>query len=216
MHASNPARFRASYQAIANKVRITRFDNPQANYLDLLYRWLLSEKSGKWLLIIDNTDDINFLRPSHDRTGNKVYEFSVIRYLPQRARGAILFTSRNSQAAFAAVGQAEYVITIPVMTEIEAQKLIEKKIPNGRGDATHRISLAHQLDLLPLAISQAAAYIACSRRMTIKKYLDLIQQQRWYTRSDVDRGGCWPSTRSGSTKLYHTNIGSIFLADQVA
>jgi len=55
------ARFGQSYRDIADKVKISERQSPNANIFKLVYNWLQDCKIGKWLLILDNFDDARFL-----------------------------------------------------------------------------------------------------------------------------------------------------------
>ncbi|MCJ1428558.1 hypothetical protein MMC29_006468 [Sticta canariensis] len=57
IHASNAVRFEQAYRNIAVKVEIPGRDDPKANVVRLVYDWLCDEKSGQWLMILDNADD---------------------------------------------------------------------------------------------------------------------------------------------------------------
>jgi hypothetical protein len=44
---------------VAGECKVPGFDDPKANYLALIKAWLSSERSGKWLMIMDNSLDCN-------------------------------------------------------------------------------------------------------------------------------------------------------------
>jgi hypothetical protein len=70
VHASNAARFKQSFRDIANYIKISGRQNPQADIFQLVYNWLYNEKKGKWALILDNIDNTGFLvAPSTDQDG---------------------------------------------------------------------------------------------------------------------------------------------------
>ena len=176
VYASNPARFSTSYKDIAVELCLPGFDDPKTNQLDLVARWLLSQSSGWWLVILDNADDEEFCHAVHDSDRASQYDFVIIRYLPQRPGGTTLVTSRNRSAAFALVGQANRLIDVKPMNEMEARALMDKKIASQLGSEEERVKLANALGYIPLAITQAAAYISKRYRMTIAKYFALLQK----------------------------------------
>lgn len=115
--------------------------------------WL--EQRGNILLVYDNTPDMSILRE----------------YLPDK--GHIIITSRNYKLPD--------VIEVDVMTEKEATKLLDKLIPkkikqNKAYDKDLK-KLAKELGYLPLALSQAGAYIA-ENMLTIAGYLSLYNTER--------------------------------------
>ena len=124
VHASNSTRFQASYKAIAVELRLPGFDDPKVDQLNAVYQWLLSESSGQWLLILDNVDDVDLVRPSHDKTRVGQHGSNISQYLPQRDGGAILITSRDRDAAFSLVNQADRLIDIKPMSKSEARSLV--------------------------------------------------------------------------------------------
>ena len=140
-----------------------------------MFRWLLSESSGKWLLILDNADDVSFVRPDHSKDHAAQHEFTMAQYLPQRDGGAILITSRDKHAAFALAGKSNCILRVEPMSQSEAKTLIDKKIPPELGTSNERDSLASKLEYIPLAITQAAAYITRRERMTIAKYMHYLE-----------------------------------------
>ena len=183
MHASNAARFLASYKTIASELRLRGFNNRKTNPLDLVFRWLLSESSGRWLLILDSADDVDFARPDHREYRAARYDFTIAQYLPQRAGGAVLITSRDHNTAFALVCRSDHIIRIEPMNRHEARTLIDKKIPIPLGSDDERDRLASTLEYIPLAITQAAAYITRKQRMSIAKYLGFLG-------TEEDDGAC--------------------------
>lgn len=46
VHASSAARFEESYKMIAERVRLTGWDEPKADILGMVYRWLSEENNG--------------------------------------------------------------------------------------------------------------------------------------------------------------------------
>ncbi|KAK8029001.1 hypothetical protein PG991_006057 [Apiospora marii] len=123
------------------------------------------------------------VRPTSQRirlaqpTAQKV---NLLDYLPRGPTGTVLWTSRDSQAS-SLVGR-QRAIHMDRMTSQEAETLMQmarnKNIDTEEAGATH-ILLA-ELYYLPLAISQAAAYIYRTS-MPIEKYLSEIRERkkRW-------------------------------------
>ncbi|KAH8691822.1 hypothetical protein BGW36DRAFT_280847, partial [Talaromyces proteolyticus] len=61
VHASNAARFEQSYHDIADTVKLFGRQDPKANIFKLVHNWLRDTKNGKWVMILDNVDDADFL-----------------------------------------------------------------------------------------------------------------------------------------------------------
>ncbi|KAH7340011.1 hypothetical protein BKA66DRAFT_434967, partial [Pyrenochaeta sp. MPI-SDFR-AT-0127] len=97
--------------------------------------------------------------------------------LPRQPRGKILVTSRVGHLALQLVEDHNSIIHIECMTELESTTLLGKKLRYESSYLDEGKTLIQALGYIPLAISQAAAYIACRRpRMTISKYIDLLQR----------------------------------------
>ena len=138
--------------------------NPKANVFKLVYDWLCGCKNRKWLLILDNVDDACFLYEasvlSHDEPGGDpmgTLSEPLLAYLPQSRNGSILMTTRSRDTALRLV-EPSSIITVEPMDEAHALMLFEKKL--GKDDSTDIAELASTLELMPLAIVQAATYIS--------------------------------------------------------
>ena len=97
----------------------------------------------------------------------------LLAYIPQTSNGKVLVTSRNGDAALKLVGNNQNKIAVESMSEIDALKLLKLKLGNEMSE-TDALDLVHALDRIPLAITQAAAYISQRLRMNAKKYLKLL------------------------------------------
>ncbi|KAI4125120.1 MAG: hypothetical protein LQ338_004448, partial [Usnochroma carphineum] len=182
VYASNEARFEEGYRTIADRVKLPYQDEPGADVMRLVSDWLCDEANGRWIIILDNFDDPAVLtRPYEVRlrtdAGNSTLEaISLSSFLPKSQNGSILATSRNRNAAFQLVGSDRNIITIEPMDRFHAVRLLRNKI-DGQIDEGDAIRLVQALDCMPLAISQAAAYInQRAPRMTIARYLDSFRK----------------------------------------
>ena len=130
--ASTPVRFYESFRAIATQCQLPGYDNPEEDVLNLSYQWLSSPSSGPWLLIVDNADDLDFV---FDRRASPTtrHEFTVSQYLPRRAGGLVLITSRNRTAVFHLLESSDDLVDIQRMTNGEAMALLTKRISVGKG-----------------------------------------------------------------------------------
>src|SRR5467141_4062939 len=131
---------------------------------------LSSEKTGPWLLIIDNADDMNIWTTSDGSSP------ALKTYIPQSKYGFVLFTTRNQQVATSLVGPD--VINIPKMddkiaTDLLRASLIRKDLVN---DSQTTTQLLCQLSCLPLAIIQAASYMN-QIGISVATYLSLLERQ---------------------------------------
>jgi hypothetical protein len=107
-----------------------------------------------WLLIFDNAETIDTVRP----------------YLPQGGTGKVLVTSRNEEWTRIADS-----LEIGVFSRDESVTLLRKRNPDLSDAEADR--LAGVLDDLPLAIGQAAAWLATTG-MPVDEYVHLLVSKR--------------------------------------
>src|SRR5215469_4606388 len=186
VHASSTARFEESYRNIAERAKILGRENPKVDILRLVNNWLCDEANGQWLMIVDNADNILFSSPAHENEvdDNASPDDSVdylSEFLPQSQNGSILATSRNRDVAYRITGDNRDIITVNPMDEELAVTLLCKKLQGNVNEDDAR-KLVGALDYMPLAISQAAAFISHrTPHMTVSKYLQDLQK------SEADR-----------------------------
>jgi hypothetical protein len=181
VHASTTARFEEGYRRIAERVKIDGWDKPEVDILQLVSNWMCNEANGRWVMIVDNADDPNVFFYQSANHGLAQLARSLSDFLPQSLNGSIVITSRSRDVAFRLAGRDSDIIKVKPMDQDHGLALLHKKIP-GALDTTDAIGLLQTLDYMPLAITQAAAYInQRAPRITVSKYLhDLL-------RSDKDR-----------------------------
>ena len=140
-----------------------------------------------WVLVLDNADDLGLFGVGrHSAEQSKLGAF-----VPRGPAGTVLWTSRDERISGTLVG-AQRAINVSRMTSAEAITLFETVGNRKMGvDEEDDIALLlAELDWLPLAISQAAAYTRRTRT-GIKTYLSKLQQgkRRWKAlkESEFDR-----------------------------
>ncbi len=129
-------------------------------------------------MILDNADDPTMFfntcegEQKTDADNSDHAPASLAAFLPQTQNGSVLVTSRSRDAAFRLTGSDRDIIGVEPMDERHALKLFTKKF-QGEFDDGDAKGLLQALDYMPLAISQAAAYInQRAPRITVKKYLE--------------------------------------------
>ncbi|KAJ6016208.1 Tetratricopeptide-like helical [Penicillium herquei] len=133
---------------------------------------LSQASAGKWLLVFDNADDIEmWIKPKGNTNTSPLKNI-----LPYSENGHILFTSRNRKLAVKLA--APNVLSVPDIDQNTAMEILEKSLIhlNLPYDKNAANALLEQLTFLPLAISQAAAYIN-ENDISISDYLSLLKQQ---------------------------------------
>ncbi|KAI7973725.1 hypothetical protein EIK77_000227 [Talaromyces pinophilus] len=173
IHASNAARLEEGYQRIAAVAEIPGRDDPKMNVFQLVSQWLCDESNGRWLMVLDNADDDQIFF----RGGDADRRASLVTFLPQATHGSILITSRNGLAARNLVGVDGLVIHVQPMNEVDSLALLRTRIPDNQSLAEDEQALVQALEYIPLAITQAAAYIANrSPLITASAYLRLFRE----------------------------------------
>ncbi|CAG1987975.1 unnamed protein product [Fusarium graminearum] len=194
VHAENETTFAADYKAIGTKLG---FDE-QLNGTRLLNAVRTAiEAMPKWLMIIDNADNLNLFgvgRQAQAEDETEQQGNSMRYYIPCSPQGTFLWTSRDGHIAGTLVG-ASRCIKVQSMAVDEARHLLGSTLDNTsttpemlRGAGTD--ALLEELQYLPLAISQAGAYMK-RLSMTAEEYLNHLNQgkTRWEVLkvSDTDR-----------------------------
>jgi tetratricopeptide (TPR) repeat protein len=136
----------------------------------LVGSWLSDPENGQWILILDNLDDSDLLDARQAEDSQPLRE-----YLPRSTTGSIFITTRNRQAALKLV-EFKDVINVSPMSGNDAEGLLRKKL-GVEHDEDDIADLAAELEFMPLAIAQAAAYInQKSPLCSVRQYLDEFQQ----------------------------------------
>lgn len=176
VHAETQARVEEDFRFIADTVKLSGRKNPQADIPQLVQQWLRNRENGRWLLVLDNADEASVrFNVDHDPTGATPQEGrdrALSTYLPQDSHGSILTTARNKDVARKLTGNYNDIIEVEPMDEDHALELLRKKAGN-QPDMEHGAALVEALEYMPMAISQAGAYIQQQApRSSISRYLE--------------------------------------------
>ncbi|WAO96035.1 NACHT domain-containing protein [Fusarium falciforme] len=171
VHASSRARFEEAYRNIADKLQLPGRDDPQRNVLQLVHAWLCDEENGPWMMVLDNADCVEVFFPRRDAHGSR--DQPLASFLPKTGRGSIIITSRNTDAAERLAGLGA-IYNVPTMEKSQALQLLQIRLgEDGAEDNVAMSDLVDDLNYMPLAITQAAAYIKRrGPRMSVSAYLD--------------------------------------------
>ncbi|KAF2009243.1 TPR-like protein [Aaosphaeria arxii CBS 175.79] len=193
IHAGTTERFIEGYRKIAERARISGRDDPGVDVLAIVNAWLSDESNGRWLLIVDNADDMEVItsNPSgglglpRASTGGSAGSSRrpIWDYIPQSSNGSVLVTSRNREVASRITGAYANIVTVDPMDQKYALLLLKTQLGMT---TTQQIeeqkeeeakALVELLDHMPLAISQAAAYINQRfPRMSMSRYLQQVRE----------------------------------------
>ena len=172
IYGGSIARFYQGYKRVAQLLEIPGWDDPEASILEIVCTWL-SNTTNPYLLIVDNADNIEHWWPGKYKSGSLLDDPSrnLSKYLPNGLNnGHILITTRDNRVAGRLAKESQPIVVQP-MSNQEAKSLFLSKLKGKKShsDKAEVDSLLEELDYLPLAISQAAAFIE-ENRISISDY----------------------------------------------
>lgn len=197
VYAGTRARVDEGFKAIADAVKIPGRNHPKADILQLVYQWLQDERNGQWFMILDNADYVDVFYDIADGNANQTAtaegdKRALWTYFPQSLNGSILITTRNKELALRLTGGYKGIINVEPMDQNHALELLSIK-SGSQYNKDDGAELVHALDYMPLAISQAAAYIQRKApRISVKTYLEELRANKEslllrYNNSDLRR-----------------------------
>lgn len=146
------------------------WDGLDQNTFETVHDWLSDEDSGPWLMVLDSADDIDMFFPKAPKNAGEKPPTQLARYIPQSPDGTLLVTTRDKRVA-GRLTDRQKPIDVPPMHNTEAQQLLRSKLPEDMLiDSAEASELVDALGNLPLAISQAAAFIT-ENSMEVGEYL---------------------------------------------
>ncbi|KAF5535745.1 kinesin light chain [Fusarium mexicanum] len=175
VHADSEAKFAQDYGSIASVLGT----NTQGSEHELLQNVRHKiESLPRWLLIIDNADDLSLFGVGSTRARNTS---KIMNYIPNGPNGTILWISRDEAILGSLVG-VRRGMAVPEMTSEESKVLLESKMPQtiGEDELDDAVLLLEELQFLPLAISQAGTYMRRTET-SVGQYLDGFKEEttRW-------------------------------------
>lgn len=156
--------FEQACASVAKALRIPQAGGGDEDVKELVQQHLSSSQAGRWLLVVDNADDVDIFFGREQSRG-------IVDYLPESETGVLVYTTRTPEIAELARGD---VVELGAMDRQDAAAFLTKSLT--RKDLCNNATTTELLDeltCLPLAIAQAAAYLN-RNRMCIAKYLQLL------------------------------------------
>ena len=126
-------------------------------------------------MVLDNADDLDMFFTRQILTDPDNETLPLNDYLPQSSRGSMLITTRDERLAKRLAGLHASIV-VNAMSPQEAQELLEKWQTDGP-DSSNKDPSRHLLEALgyiPLAITQAAAFIS-ENHTTLSEYLETFR-----------------------------------------
>ncbi|QKV81566.1 tetratricopeptide repeat protein [Amycolatopsis sp. Hca4] len=153
IQATQPTQIHASLTELAHRLRLPGADEAITAVPAVKEALRLGRPYRRWLLVFDSAEDPEMVRP----------------FFPVGGPGDILVTSRNPN--WAGVARP---LEVAVFERAESKTLLSKRGPQlGDSDADR---IAEKLGDLPLAIEQAAAWLA-ETGMSAREYLQLFDEK---------------------------------------
>ena len=164
IHTGSKARFEQDYRKLAALLQLPGHDDMKTDIRPAVKAWLESPTSGDWILVLDNADNVLDFYPK-DRSGD-----GLVQFVPQGSKGTVILTTRDYYFAeeFAPMNTLEK----GEMNPDEALQLFTDRYPASTAkDERPAALLLEELQYLPLAIVQAAAYLRQNRLLRPSGYL---------------------------------------------
>ena len=174
VYGADPLNFEQGYQEIARRARLPGWDDQKTDKLKLVQEWLHEESDTEWLMVVDNADDATMYygsRPSDSqRLPNESKAFA--RFLPQSSHGRVLVTTRDRRLG-ERLSQKQAIIQVLSLSAEKSKDLLRSKISEENWSEDDASKLVDYLSSLPLAITQAAAFIS-ENSITVSEYLEML------------------------------------------
>lgn len=174
--AGNLESFRQAYQDIGEQLKLPGIEEKGADVLSIVKKYFCSEEAGEWLMIFDNADSLDLWSGSSASTDSDAWPLR--HYVPTSSYGRALMTTRDEKVALRFAKKRN--IHLEVFDEQTSQLLMHKLVLNEDmlEDIANTKKLLKQLDYLPLAIVQAAAYLNEHRQwINIAQYLSILESE---------------------------------------
>ncbi|MCJ1246486.1 hypothetical protein MMC30_003694 [Trapelia coarctata] len=175
VHCSSAARFTQAYQDIARRLELPGHDDPTKDTVRLLSEWLSEASNGAWLMILDNADNLEIFFPSKLASASEEDTSApLIRYIPRASHGSIVITTRDKRMG-ERLADREAPVTLDPMDATEAKELLRSQIHSADSSNEDDLQgLLEALEFLPLAITQAAAFIS-ENNTSLTDYLNIVR-----------------------------------------
>lgn len=181
IRAANRDRFEDSYLDLAQQIGIEFPQDGAVDKLQIVVNHLRNWKSGRWLMIIDNADEIgHFISTSVSNDDGTIDMPGLAQYIPTCDKGWVLITSRVKDVCVELAGPNS-IIHVDKM-EMKDCKVLLQTCPQDEHSEEAATNLIQALEYLPLALRQAVAFMTI-KSIPASKYLDLFNQNEATSRA---------------------------------
>ncbi|KAM0714705.1 hypothetical protein Q7P37_009722 [Cladosporium fusiforme] len=186
VHAGSVVRFEQGIREIAERMKIRGRNSRDADIFQLVRSWLADVAHGPWKIILDNADDASVLVQRRTTGADGSMTLPLLNCIPVCDHGSMLFTTRSQSEALQLVEYND-MIEVQPMSKGEAIALVRRKLGDD-ADRSATEELVTLLECMPLALTQAAAYIRRrGRRSSVRVYIAELQASELAQLSLLDR-----------------------------
>ena len=124
-------------------MKIPGHDKPGANILQLVSNWLSEESNGRWLMIVDNADDVDLLCGSSNKdlkARGSDSRMELIDYMPNSTRGSFVYITRSKVNALRLTGHGKTILVNKMSAE-DSKALLRSKLAEKTSDEGGKIYL---------------------------------------------------------------------------
>ncbi|KAF3406452.1 hypothetical protein DPV78_000068 [Talaromyces pinophilus] len=180
VYARNRVMFMQSYYAIARLLGLLQAEEaPTTDTIKSVSEWLSNTQNGPWLMVIDSADSAELFSQSSSRShseDDQEHLLTLAQSLPSRSNGLVLLTTNNKQVALRFSGSRCMIQVETLALKDSIHLLKEKLAEETEWDDKVAEELVRNLDCLPLAITQAAAYMN-EKGKNMEHYSSLVQHE---------------------------------------
>ena len=175
-HVSTFERALNGWSQMARQLKVPGCDESGADFLQLTKDYLSDKNHGRWLLVLDNADNADILFDMRAESSSGTYlAKNLVSSLPQSETGTIIVTTRDRRVGEKLLAKNKYkIIQLSLLTVEEALRLLRSRLSEDDWDEGNAKKLVSNLEFLPLAITQAAAFIS-QNSISIAEYLGFVQ-----------------------------------------
>jgi ankyrin repeat protein len=193
--ALNAETMEHSYDEIEKTLNLPRLKYRRENVKDLVSKYLNLEYKGKWLLVVDNANEMDLLLHPHSST-------EVADYLQQNENSLMLFITRRYQIA---TKLQTDIIKLGNMGKQEAYDLLISLMSSRRTklreSETAVYRLLDELNYWPQAIKNAAENLNRNGRVLFSAYIPL-----WREINKIGRANFFLAVESGNKELVESAL----------
>ncbi|TVY89508.1 hypothetical protein LAWI1_G005763 [Lachnellula willkommii] len=173
--------FDDAYSKIAEELNIPGWQEPTFDHRREVPKVLDRKDSRPWVMILDNADDYSAYFPPNDgalsEKEQRDYLANCLPYASEN-KGRIIVTTRNAK-----LGEEMNPECAPLfvqeLTPDNARLLLKSKLVNNvKWEEEPADMVLESLDYIPLAITQAAAFINRNKIATLKSYLGKLSMSQ--------------------------------------